>query len=338
MQVAALEGCEQSWMNVVLPADGAGIGQPPGDFIDGGKFGRGDLTISVRELGFREQIECEHRAVPSPEIFRRDLGLRGLAQPVVDVLRFDGMRVARLIEVLEKALSRQALASPHHGSDARVANVELVAHAGLAAEHQPQLAPLLSSMATLERREPERTVVAAILPVSDPCDGGVEKAHHARDHAIAVEGGDAVRGQRRLHRSPDSRQRVAELEQALELGFVAHPRPGRVVAVLLAAAGVAAGGLDVAAFVGADPDCAPCGRNRERPDPRQRGSIRHPAALRVDVAEASTAPAPGEPRFVGDIAQLDVAKRFRGGARSASGSKGAGAHEIGGLTARRACA
>src|SRR4029079_19622315 len=63
------------------------------------------------------------------------------------------------------------------------------------------------------------------------------------------------------------------------------PEPG-VVAVDLAALRVAAGRLEVAERVGADPDVLPGRRNRERPDPLQRLAAGDPPSVGVDVGEA----------------------------------------------------
>ena len=59
-------------------------------------------------------------------------------------------------------------------------------------------------------------------------------------------------------------QRLAEVEHAFVLRAVAHLAPARMVAVLLAAPVVAAGRLDVAVGVGADPDIGPGRRDRQR--------------------------------------------------------------------------
>ena len=61
----------------------------------------------------------------------------------------------------------------------------------------------------------------------------------------------------------DGGERFGEEDHALVLGFVADFAPARMVAALLAAAGVASGGLEVAVGDGADPDIGPCGRDDE---------------------------------------------------------------------------
>ena len=79
-----------------------------------------------------------------------------------------------------------------------------------------------------------------------------------------------------LHALPDPRQRRAELEHALELAGVARQPPVGVIAVLLAAARVASGRLQVAVRLRADPDLSR--RPAESPATRIRRSS---AALRI---------------------------------------------------------
>jgi hypothetical protein len=59
-----------------------------------------------------------------------------------------------------------------------------------------------------------------------------------------------------------------------------------VIAVLLAAPGIAPGGLDVAARVWVDPDVGPGGGDDEGADPLELRGIANNDAIRVDVAPA----------------------------------------------------
>ena len=92
--------------------------------------------------------------------------------------------------------------------------------------------------------------------------------------------------------------------QALELGLVAPRSPARVVAVLLASAGVAAGGLEVARRVRADPDVGPGRRDGQRADPREDRLSRIGSPSGGSVAEAAPGATPVDARArVGGIAQ-----------------------------------
>ena len=62
----------------------------------------------------------------------------------------------------------------------------------------------------------------------------------------------------------EGRRALAEGAELLELGAAGMQMPLCVIEVLFAAAGIATGGLQMAASVGADPDIGPSGRNAER--------------------------------------------------------------------------
>src|SRR4029450_12423383 len=109
-------------------------------------------------------------------------------------------------------------------------------------------------------------------------------AHDRRQHLAAVEAGPAEVA---LHRAPDARQGLGEGDHAIELRAVADLAPARVVAILLAPAGIAADGLDVAPGIGADPDVGPGRRDGQRPDAFQGGRIAHRASGGATVTERS---------------------------------------------------
>ena len=91
---------------------------------------------------------------------------------------------------------------------------------------------------------------------------------------------------------------------ALVLGLVADLAPAGVVAALLAAAGVASGGLEVAVGDGADPDIGPGGRDDERLDAGEGRFVAQGSAFRREIAEGlSAAFAADAGAGVGDVAE-----------------------------------
>ncbi len=76
-----------------------------------------------------------------------------------------------------------------------------------------------------------------------------------------------------------------------------------VVAVLLAAAGVGTGGLDMAGFCGADPDIFPGGRNGQRADAMEAAAsrVRLPVGLVKREGFKGSAVAGDAGRCVGDV-------------------------------------
>jgi hypothetical protein len=88
--------------------------------------------------------------------------------------------------------------------------------------------------------------------------------------------------------------------------------PARVIAVLLAAARVAAGGLQVSQFERADPHAGPGRRNRQCADARQRLGVAHGLAVGVDVAELRAVLLARDARHVVvHVAQAGGARRGR---------------------------
>ena len=122
--------------------------------------------------------------------------------------------------------------------------------AALAAKAQAQLAAGHGGVTIAQRRQAERLVLARVFLVADPHVGRVEQADDRREHRLAARLRADGRRQVGLHALSDARQRGTELEHALELVGVLGDAPVGVVAVLLAAARVTAGGLQMAVGAG----------------------------------------------------------------------------------------
>ena len=91
-------------------------------------------------------------------------------------------------------------------------------------------------------------------------------------------------------------QRLAERRHAQELGVVAMSAPLRVITVLLAPSCVAAGGLQVPARIGANPDVFVGGRNRQPLDASDFRLIGQTAAAGSRVLEARGRANPADAR------------------------------------------
>ena len=88
---------------------------------------------------------------------------------------------------------------------------------------------------------------------------------------------------------PDGRQHLAQVEHVAKFRLVARIAITRMVAVLLAAAGIARGGLDMAFRIRADPHVGPRRRNDQRID----------AAALLGIADASAAGFEENPTLAG---------------------------------------
>ena len=115
-----------------------------------------------------------------------------------------------------------------------------------------------------------------------------------------------------LRRRPGSRQRLGERDHAVELVLVAHLAPALVIAVLLAAARVAAGRLEVRVADRGDPYVGVGGRDRQRLM-RAISARSVSGCRRGDVAEA---------RAPSDAADPRAGRRSRNGARPAGRLRG----------------
>ena len=168
--------------------------------------------------------------------------------------------------------------------------------AALAAKPEADPAALDVGVAVAQRRQAERAVGAGVFVVADPDQGGVEQPDERRQHRLAPRRGSDRRRQVGLDALPDPRQRRAELEHALELAGIARQPPVGVVAVLLAAARVAPGRLQVAVRSRADPDLLVGRRDRQGADPPQLGGVADQPAVEAAIAKAvadALAPDPG---------------------------------------------
>src|SRR5947209_19820586 len=77
------------------------------------------------------------------------------------------------------------------------------------------------------------------------------------------------------------------MHHAVIFGAVANFAPPGVIAVLFSAFGVAAGGLDVAKFAGADPNIGPGGRNNQGARTIQIIFIADRLALGIDINKSA---------------------------------------------------
>ena len=157
--------------------------------------------------------------------------------------------------------------------------------------------PVHLDVAVAHGGEPERAVLARVLLVADADVRRVEEPDDGGEHALAAQVGPA---QVAVDARADPRQHLAEGDGALVLGGVACLAPALVVAVLLAPASVAAGGLDVAVGDRADPDVGPRRRHRDVGDALDLRRLPDRPAVDADVPEpaaaAGLAPDPGRRR------------------------------------------
>ncbi|VWC30193.1 hypothetical protein BPS26883_06363 [Burkholderia pseudomultivorans] len=308
-------------MDVAAPAHGRRVVQHVGHRA----HGLDDLLARFRDTAVRraaQQRERLHAAGPGPVVLRGEFRAGDLAQIVVHVRRADRVAFAVVVDVLEQFVPRQLGAAPHDSRDARIVDRHVVLDAALADEAQPHLPRFDLQMPLAQRRQPVRLVLARVFRVADARERRVEQPDDRRDDLLARHAGP-----REVARDAgaDTRQRERERGHSRILVRVARRSPLRVIAVLLAPARVAAGRLQMAARVRADPDVGVRGRNRERVDSRDLVRIADPLAvlrvIREAVAHATTR-----------VARLPVVDVTQRGGRARVGH----AHAVAGRGAGRA--
>jgi len=254
-------------VDVVLPADGAGIAQPLCHPIDHPY--QVPLCLFLRP-GRAQVPECagrQHGPDPGSEILGGHvLPAADLLQVVVDVPGIHRLAPALVVQILEQLLARQRLAVLHDSRDPAVGDRDRVTHPALASETEAEVGSRDRHMSPLERGEPVGTVFLGVFGVAYPDQGLLEQPDHGGQHFGA---GKTRAGQVLLHPAPDLGQHLAELEHPPELGLVSNLAVLGVVAVLLPALGVPCRGLDMAVGGRADPDVFPCRRDDQRADPGQ---------------------------------------------------------------------
>ncbi len=257
------------------------------------------LVVDLEELGERQRRG--DRPGPGPEVLRGERLAADLAQVLVDVVGGDVAPRAIGVDVLEQLLAGELLDLSHQRREAAIPHVDLVLLAALAAEGEADLGAGDLDVAVPHRRQAVAAVLARVLVVPDTDEGRLQQAHDQRQHLLARQ---AAATQVAIGPPPDPRQRPRELDQAPVLRLVAHLAPARVVAVLLAPARVAAGGLDVPAPDRADPDVGPCRRNGQGLEPRDALGIGDALLIGPEVGEplAGAAP-PYAGAVIGDVAE-----------------------------------
>ena len=164
----------------------------------------------------------------------------------------------------------KAAAPPRRPQAACPARASRVAMAGAGAAGGVDHLVLRRDEQPLDAERPARP---AALRAADPQpDPPVRPARAGRMEPV-----DRAQGEARLVRAADRRQAVGEGQHVMVFGALAHLPEARVIAVLLAATRIAAGGLDMTVGLRADPHICPGRGNGKRLDALEGRSIRFAA-------------------------------------------------------------
>ena len=147
----------------------------------------------------------------------------------------------------------------------------------------------------LHRREAVRIVLLGILFVSDADHRCFEQRNDRREDFFARQ---ARACEIAADRSPDAGQGFRERDHAVEFRLVADLAPARVVAILLAAASVPTGCLEMPARIGRDPNIGIGRGNRQFADP---GDVVAAASVLPSYADVAETAAPFHPSNAGPV-------------------------------------
>src|SRR5207237_5919821 len=160
----------------------------------------------------------------------------------------------------EQLLARQVAAALDDAREPGIRHRDGVLDAALTAKAEAQHRAVDLEVAAAQRGQAVGAVLAHVFIVSHPDQRLVQQHHHRGEQLPAAE---IRRTQIALDALAQARQHFAEFEHAPELRAVAGFAIAGVIAILLAPAGIGAGGLNVALRVRADPYLGPRGRDRE---------------------------------------------------------------------------
>src|SRR5690606_11673864 len=125
---------EHAGVYVALAADRLRVAQLPGDRLDRRGYRARRAPARMRRARLAQRLHGEQGAGPGAKVLA-GVGLaRGVAQVVVDVGRFDGARLALVVDVLEELLAGELLQAAHDRGERPIGNLDAVLYAALAAE------------------------------------------------------------------------------------------------------------------------------------------------------------------------------------------------------------
>ncbi len=271
-----------------------------------------DLPSRIGGAGRRppaEQLQRQRAAGPGAVVLGREIRAREALQVRIHIGGIDCAALARLVDVLEEFLARQIDTAPDDARQARVRHRNVMLDAALAAKVKPHRVAAHLHVPVAQRGEPVRPVLARVSRIAHANQRHVQQVDHGGQHLVARQ---ARCRQLRGHRLAYARQRCSERQQPAVLVRIAEGPPVGVIAVLLAAPGVATGRLQMAVRVRTDPHIGIGRRDRQLVDARDDGGIADALAARIEVDEAAALAPPrvAGPRVV-DIAQ-GLRQRFCG--------------------------
>src|SRR6266851_879711 len=252
------------------------------DGVDGGDDPVPGIRLGLESTGLVQRARREQGAGPRAEVLGGEVAVARLAYVLVHVVGRDRVALALGVEVLEEVLAGQVFATLDHTRHAPVFEADRNLDAALALEQKPHGRAAHVDVPVAQRGQAERVILPGVLLVADAQERGLEQADDGTDHLLLRQPFPAQVGRRA---PADPRQRPGELGHAVELVRVASLAPPCVVEVLLAAACVTAGRLEVAPGTRRDPHVLPRRRDGKGADPVERAHVADGPAGLPEVLE-----------------------------------------------------
>ena len=280
IQRAFHESRDDVGMNVAFAADRGSVSQLSRDALDD----RSEAALGWRRAGgIRElpQFGCgQNGSRPGAKILGADVSPRRLPEIAVHVGRADAADVSARIEILEQRLTRQLLASFDDFRQSRGIQIEIAGHAAFGAKMKmDRLSPHVR-MPILHRRQAKGMILPRIFVVADSYQRRFEQPDDGGQNLLARQPGAA---QIAAHAPANPRQRLAELQQIVVLAHPADGIPARMIAVLLPAFGIAAGGLEMGRGIRGNPHVGPSRRDGQRANASESSGVFDRASRGVEI-------------------------------------------------------
>jgi hypothetical protein len=239
---------DQPGVDVGGSGHGGGVAERAGHALDAG----GDDPLAAPagrgRIGAGQQQRHQHRGVPGPELLGREVRpgpVGDVAADLAGVQRVPGAILLPGEQVVQVVIGPGQ--GPHGRPDRLVGDGDLPPLALLGDVVEPHPVPAHGHVPFFQRGDPVVVVQLGVALAADAEQAQVEQPHRGRGDPVPAQMALAQVGHGGL---AELRQGQGEPEHVVELLLVPVLTPPVVVAVLGAAPGVDAGGLDVAQRVG----------------------------------------------------------------------------------------
>jgi hypothetical protein len=239
---------DQAGVDVGRAGHGGGVTEPAGHALDAG----GDDPLAAPAgrggIGAGQQQGHQHGGVPGPELLGREVRPGPVGDVAADVVRVQRAPGAVLLPGEQVV---QVVTGPGQGPDGRpdrlVGDGDLPPLALLGDVVEPHTVPAHGHVPLFQRGDPVVVVQLGVPLAADAEQAQVDEADRGGGHPVPAQ---VPVAQVRHGGLAQRRQSQREPEHVVELLLVPVLAPPVVVAVLGAAPGVDAGGLDVAQRIG----------------------------------------------------------------------------------------